>query len=152
MCAPFRCSPSSLTCAFLDVCRCGVAPLSVTTVGVHGTLVTDPFPLLLVPGLMRNVTPSDAHVRTGKFPGWQPMFYGGTLQGARVGILGFGKVGQEVARLMSVFTQDIVYYDTVFTAAAASLAVLICFYLSFCLSLSLSLSLAARCSCASLQL
>jgi phosphonate dehydrogenase len=63
--------------------------------------------------MMRQVVPSQTHVRSGRFKGWEPTFYGATLQGAAVGVLGWGSVGQEVGRLLAPFTDNITFTDNI---------------------------------------
>lgn len=86
--------------------------------GVWFTIVPD---LLTIPtaelaiGLMlalaRNIGPGDRFIRSGGFQGWQPVFYGSGLSEAKVGLLGMGRVGQTIARLLLGFNADIRYYD-----------------------------------------
>ncbi len=86
--------------------------------GVWLTIVPD---LLTIPtaelaiGLMlaltRNIGPGDNWVRSGKFHGWQPMFYGNGMIGATVGILGMGQVGHTIARRLTGFDTEVIYYD-----------------------------------------
>lgn len=75
-----------------------------TARGVWLTFVPD---LLTVPtaelaiglavGLGRHLRAADAFVRSGKFQGWQPQFYGTGLDNATVGILGMGAIGLAMA-------------------------------------------------------
>jgi phosphonate dehydrogenase len=69
--------------------------------------------LALVLGLIRNVAPGDRWVRSGRFRGWSPVLYGGSLNGKTIGILGMGKVGQAFARLLAGFNVRTIYYDPV---------------------------------------
>ena len=86
--------------------------------GVWFTIVPD---LLTIPtaelavGLMlalsRNIGPGDRWVRNGHFKGWQPLFYGSQAFGATVGILGMGRVGKTIARMLAGFDAEVIYYD-----------------------------------------
>lgn len=86
--------------------------------GVWFTIVPD---LLTIPtaelavglllGLTRNLAPGDRFVRTGRFAGWRPTFYGCGLTGQTLGIVGMGAVGQAIAERMAGFRMDILYAD-----------------------------------------
>jgi phosphonate dehydrogenase len=65
----------------------------------------------LMIGIMRRVFEGHQHVRSGHFAGWRPQFYGATLQGATVGVIGMGQLGQAVARRLGGFEARIVYHD-----------------------------------------
>ncbi len=65
------------------------------------------FALLL--GTVRRVCPSDLHVRAG---GWRRQDYiGFELRGRRLGIIGIGRVGREVARIAHGFGMEVYAYD-----------------------------------------
>lgn len=91
-----------------------------TRYGVWLTIVPD---LLTVPtaeltiglliGLSRNMLQGDRYVRSGKFKGWRPEFYGTGLTGSILGIIGMGAVGQEIARMLLGFEMNVLYNDTV---------------------------------------
>lgn len=68
--------------------------------------------------LCRNVRAGDAHVRAVDFRGWRPLLYGGSLDGARVGVIGAGQVGQALLRLLSGFCCERVYFDIAGLSAA----------------------------------
>ncbi len=93
----------------LDACRRrGVA------VSVVPDLLTAPTAELavgLLIGLGRHVRAGDAQVRGGGFAGWRPILYGAGLEGAKVGILGFGRVGQAVAARLRGFGCRLVGHD-----------------------------------------
>ncbi|MFM9940481.1 MAG: phosphonate dehydrogenase [Hyphomicrobiaceae bacterium] len=87
--------------------------------GVWVTIVPD---LLTVPtaelaiglmlGLGRHVLAGDRRIRADGFHGWRPTLYGTGLDGARVGIVGFGRVGQAIAERLLGFRCRITAYDT----------------------------------------
>jgi len=101
------------------VARCGVGVDSVDLVSAtrHGVLVTNVpdamtdavadycFALLL--GLVRRIPEGDACMRRG---GWEE-YPGIELRGKRLGLVGFGKIGQEVARRAMGFGMEVVAYD-----------------------------------------
>jgi phosphonate dehydrogenase len=65
----------------------------------------------LILSLARNIGPGDRWVRSGDFQGWRPILYGSGLDGATVGLLGMGRVGQAIARRLSGFGAKLLYYD-----------------------------------------
>ncbi|MBS8261606.1 hydroxyacid dehydrogenase [Roseibium polysiphoniae] len=93
----------------VDACsRRGVA------VSIVPDLLTDPTAELTVAmmiALARHSMPADRHVRAGKFNGWRPTFFGSSLVGATVGIIGAGKLGQAVMRMLTGFGGPRLYHD-----------------------------------------
>jgi phosphonate dehydrogenase len=77
-------------------------------------LLTEPTAELAV-GLMialgRHIPAGDAGIRTSGFAGWRPQLYGTGIGNSTVGIVGFGRVGQAIARRLSGFGCRIVAYD-----------------------------------------
>jgi phosphonate dehydrogenase len=67
--------------------------------------------IALLLGLARNVLPGDRHVRSGEFQGWRPTLYGTGLRGSTVGIVGFGHVGQALARILKGFDCLVLWCD-----------------------------------------
>ena len=61
----------------------------------------------LVLACVRNIPQEDAAVRAG---GWQHTV-GGDLHGARLGVLGLGRLGERVARIGSAFGMDVVAWS-----------------------------------------
>lgn len=62
----------------------------------------------------RRIVESDRFLREGKFKGWAPMlFLGNDIYGKTLGIIGFGRIGQAVAKRAVGFDMKILYYDTV---------------------------------------
>jgi phosphonate dehydrogenase len=77
-------------------------------------LLTEPtaeLALGLAIGLGRHVLASDRSVRTGGFPGWRPRFYGTSLDGSTVAILGAGRVGRAIAHKLSGFSCRVLMVD-----------------------------------------
>lgn len=77
-------------------------------------LLTEPtaeLALGLMIALARNMRAADTYVRSGEFAGWRPRFYGGSIQGATVGVIGAGAVGRETMRLLSGFRGQRLYFD-----------------------------------------
>jgi phosphonate dehydrogenase len=83
-------------------------------VSVVPDLLTAPTAELAV-GLLiclgRHVRLGDALVRGGGFAGWRPILYGAGLEGATVGVLGFGRVGQAVAARLQGFGCRLLGHD-----------------------------------------
>lgn len=124
------CMADSLDEAFLDGCRRlrvvsamlkgydNFDAEACTRRGVWLTIVPDTLiapagelAIGLVIGLMRRIAEGHDHVRGGGFAGWRPQLYGATLQGATVGVLGMGQLGQAVARRLAGFESQVVYHD-----------------------------------------
>ncbi|POB11919.1 MAG: phosphoglycerate dehydrogenase [Sulfobacillus thermosulfidooxidans] len=59
--------------------------------------------------ILRNVHLGDAHVRSGEWS--RKKFLGGELHERRLGIIGFGKVGREAARIANGFRMKVYAYD-----------------------------------------
>ena len=59
-------------------------------------------------GLLRHITESDRNIRAGQWAGQM----GSLLQGKTVGLVGFGRIGQAVAKLVSAFGANVVAFDT----------------------------------------
>ena len=61
--------------------------------------------------LSRHLRAGDAHVRSGAFAGWRPRFYGASIDGATVGIVGAGAIGLAIARRLQGFGCRLLYHD-----------------------------------------
>lgn len=81
----------------------------VTTPGANHTACAD-HTLALMLALVRRVTENDAAVRNG---GWDRAgsLSGGELTGARVGLIGYGRIGRAVARRLEGFDAEIRIVD-----------------------------------------
>ncbi len=68
--------------------------------------------MLLLLGAARRAVEGDRTVRTGSWDFWSPSFMvGKQVSGARLGILGMGRVGQVMARRARGFDMDVHYYN-----------------------------------------
>ncbi|MDX2201249.1 MAG: NAD(P)-dependent oxidoreductase [Hyphomicrobiaceae bacterium] len=100
----------------------GFDNIDVEAASARGVWVTICSDLLTIPtaelaiGLMlalgRNMLAGDNEIRRSGFHGWRPRHYGIGLDGATVGIVGFGKVGQAIATRLSGFDCRILAYDS----------------------------------------
>lgn len=74
------------------------------------TETTADFAWALMLAVARRVVESDNYVREGKFKWWGPkLLLGQDLYGATLGIIGFGKIGQAVARRAAGFNMKVLY-------------------------------------------
>jgi glyoxylate reductase len=70
----------------------------------------------LILGVARRLVEAERYMREGDFTGWEPMlFMGGDVYGKTLGIIGFGRIGQGVAKRAAGFDMTVLYCD----AAAA---------------------------------
>jgi len=83
------------------------------------THATADFAWALLLALARRVVEADAYVRAGQFREWKMMaFHGGDLAGRTLGIAGFGRIGQAVARRGRAFGMNVIYTTTRRASAA----------------------------------
>src|SRR5688500_13737483 len=61
-------------------------------------------------GISRRLVEGDAYVRRGEWRTWEPeLLLGHDLHGATVGIVGFGRIGQAVARRLEGFGCEVLH-------------------------------------------
>jgi lactate dehydrogenase-like 2-hydroxyacid dehydrogenase len=79
----------------------------------HGvTVATAEIAMLLLLGAARRAGEGERLLRSRQWPGWQPLqLVGRRLDGKKLGIYGFGKIGQALAKLARAFDMDVHYYD-----------------------------------------
>lgn len=97
----------------VDLAACKARGVTFTYVEDLLTEPTAELALGLMIGLCRNMRAGDAHVRSGQFGGWRPRFYGGSLHGSEIAVIGAGAVGQALMRLLSGFPCRLRYTDVV---------------------------------------
>ena len=94
----------------IDVAAAARHGVAVTNTPGVLTDATADFAFTLLLATARRVLPADRYVREGRFHGWEMMgFLGGDLAGRTLGIAGFGRIGQAVAR--RGFGMEVIYAD-----------------------------------------
>jgi glyoxylate reductase len=77
------------------------------------TDTTADFAWSLLMAAARRVVESDKFARAGKWKTWGPIdFLGPDITGATLGIIGFGRIGQALAKRARGFNMRILYFDT----------------------------------------
>jgi lactate dehydrogenase-like 2-hydroxyacid dehydrogenase len=96
----------------IDVAACTKRGIPVgNTPGVL-TETTADLAWALLMAAARRLPEADHHVRAGKWKTWGPMLLmGPDVHGATLGIIGFGRIGQAVARRARGFGMRILYHD-----------------------------------------
>jgi phosphoglycerate dehydrogenase-like enzyme len=93
----------------LDACRRAEIPVALTPEGT--TIGVAEHTLLLILALFRHLLTVDAAVRRGDWPVWSMRSRSIELAGKTVGLLGFGRIGREVAKRARAFDTTIIYDD-----------------------------------------
>jgi glyoxylate reductase len=94
----------------IDVAAARAAGVVVTNTPGVLTDATADFAWALLLATARNVVPADRYVRDGRFREWMMMeFHGAELAGRTLGIAGFGRIGQAVARRGRAFGMHVIY-------------------------------------------
>jgi len=100
----------------VDACRRAAIAVALTPEGT--TIGVAEHTLLLILALFRHLIALDAAVRQGEWPVWSMRGRSVELAGKTVGLIGFGRIGREVARRARAFDTTIVYHDAVRAPAA----------------------------------
>jgi glyoxylate reductase len=97
----------------IDVAACTAKKVIATnTPGVLDDTTAD-FAWALLLAIARRLVEGDAWVRTGKWPGFAIVqLLGGDVYGKTLGIIGFGRIGQCVARRAAGFQMRVIYSGT----------------------------------------
>lgn len=94
----------------LDACRARGIKVGNAPHGV--TVATAEIAMLLLLGSARRAGEGEHMIRTRSWPGWAPLqLVGQRLDGKRLGIFGFGKIGQALAQRARGFDMEIHYHD-----------------------------------------
>jgi len=98
----------------IDVAECTQRGIPVgNTPGVLTDTTAD-FAFALLMAAARRIVEADHFVREGRWKTWGPtLLLGHDVHGATLGIIGFGRIGQAVARRARGFDMRILYYDIV---------------------------------------
>lgn len=96
----------------IDVKACGERKVAVTNTPGVLTETTADFTWALLLSCARRVVEGDKFMRAGKYKAWDPMMLLGTdVFGKTLGIVGFGRIGQAVARRAAGFGMKVIYFD-----------------------------------------
>jgi glyoxylate reductase len=96
----------------IDVAACTRRKVVVTNTPGVLTETTADFAFALLMSAARFVVPGMNYVRDGKWKTWSPtLFVGQDVHHATLGIVGMGRIGQEMAKRGRGFDMEIVYYD-----------------------------------------
>lgn len=94
-----------------DVAACTARGVWLSVVPDLLTVPTAELAIGLMVGLTRKIREADAWVRSGRFAGWRPEFYGLGIDGSTVGIVGMGAIGRAVAQRLQGWGARLVYCD-----------------------------------------
>lgn len=94
----------------LDACKARGIKVGNAPHGV--TVATAEIAMLLLLGSARRAGEGEAMIRNRRWPGWAPLqLVGQRLDNKVLGIYGFGKIGQALAKRARGFDMDVHYYD-----------------------------------------
>jgi phosphonate dehydrogenase len=96
-----------------DVNACSRYGIWFTIVPNLLTVPTAELTIGLLIAVSRYMLAGDHFVRSGKFKGWRPTFYGNGICGRTVGIIGMGAIGRTLAQRLMGFEANVIYYDKV---------------------------------------
>lgn len=86
--------------------------IPVTNTPFASTAATADLTIALLLAAARRVVEGDKVCRTVGFNGWAPLFFRGReVSGKTLGIVGFGQIGQAVAKRAQAFDMNIIYYN-----------------------------------------
>jgi len=103
-------------------CAVGTNNIDIPQARSRGILVTNTpgvltettaeLALALILAVLRRLPQADRFTREKKFKGWAlDLWLGKDLRGARLGIIGFGRIGRAVALRAAAFGAEVVYHD-----------------------------------------
>ncbi len=97
----------------VDVKACSARGVAVVNTPGVLTETTADFTWALLMAAARRVVEGDKFMRAGKYEAWDPMMILGVdVFGKTLGVVGFGRIGQAVARRAAGFGMRVLYYDT----------------------------------------
>lgn len=97
----------------VDIQACNEKRVVVTNTPGILTETTADFTWALLLACGRRLVEGDRFMRRGRYRGWDPLMLLGTdVHGKTLGVLGFGRIGQAVARRAMGFGMKVLYYDT----------------------------------------
>ncbi|MEK7609578.1 MAG: D-glycerate dehydrogenase [Patescibacteria group bacterium] len=97
----------------IDVAEARKRNIVVTNTAGNYSFCIAEHAMALILGLATRIVEADDFVRKGKYKGWAPMnFIGHDIKGMKIGLIGAGKIGAEMARIASRgFDMKVIYHD-----------------------------------------
>jgi phosphoglycerate dehydrogenase-like enzyme len=95
----------------IDVAACRAAGIRVARAPGGNTVEVAEHAILLILAVLRRLPGIHNAVKRGAWPMWEHRLHLHNLEGRRVGIVGFGRIGQAVAQRAKAFETEIVYHD-----------------------------------------
>ncbi|HUS15656.1 MAG TPA: D-glycerate dehydrogenase [Chloroflexia bacterium] len=105
---------ANMAVGFNNVQVAGATARGIPVTNTPGVLTdtTADFAWTLLMAAARRVAEADRFTRAGRFHGWGPlMLLGGDVAGRTLGVVGFGRIGQAMARRAAGFSMRVIYYD-----------------------------------------
>lgn len=98
----------------IDIAEAAQRGIVVTNTPDVLTETVADFTWALMLSASRRITEADNYTRSGQFVGWDPLlFLGYDVFGKTIGVIGFGRIGQAVARRAQGFNMRVLYYDQI---------------------------------------
>ena len=86
--------------------------IPTTNTPIASTAATADLTIALLLAVARRVVEGDEVCRTVGFNGWAPLYFRGReVTGKTIGIVGFGQIGQAVAKRAAAFDMKVIYYN-----------------------------------------
>lgn len=101
----------------VDVAAARRRGITVTYVPDYGSVDVAEHTIALLLGCARRLAAADAEVRAGRWPGYPQLGPMRRLGGRTLGLVGFGRIAREVARMASGLGLDVAAYDPYVPAA-----------------------------------
>ena len=96
-----------------DVAACTARGVWLTFVPDLLTVPTAELTIGMMVAMTRKIREADAWVRSGRFEGWRPEFYGLGVEGTTIGVLGMGAIGRAVSQRLQGWGAKLIYADRV---------------------------------------
>lgn len=96
----------------IDLAAAREKNIMVSNTPLVSTISTAELTFALMLGIARRIPEGDKLMRSGGFSGWSPMFHLGVeLKGKKLGIVGMGNIGKQVARIATGFQMEVLYHN-----------------------------------------
>ena len=93
----------------VPACRARVASVALTPEGTTTGVAEHTFLLLLA--LYKRLREAETRLRAGDWPVWELRSGSFEIAGKTLGLVGFGRIGQALARRAGAFEARVLYYD-----------------------------------------